>query len=315
MLTYSIRRVAYSVPVLLIASFLLFAFVRTTFDPTARLAASRDPEVRIREQHRLGLDDPLVTQYGHWFKGAIHADFGNSEITRESVTKTIKRGMGNTLQLIIIGAAVSCILALAIGVFSAVKQYSVLDYVFTGVSYIGIAMPPFWFGLIAIEFFAVQHHWLLSLGLHSGDRSGYFNLDYLKHLPLPIATLCVQIIASWSRYERASMLDALNADYVRTAKAKGLRPRQVILKHALRNALIPFVTVVALDFGALFGGLIITESIFSIGGMGRVFFSAIQQGDAYVLEAWMLVAAVIIIGFNLLADLLYGVLDPRIRLS
>ena len=111
------------------------------------------------------------------------------------------------------------------------------------------------------------------------------------------------------------MLDALNADYVRTAKAKGLRPRQVILKHALRNALIPFVTVVALDFGALFGGLIITESIFLIGGMGRVFFSAIQQGDAYVLEAWMLVAAVIIIGFNLLADLLYGVLDPRIRLS
>jgi peptide/nickel transport system permease protein len=134
-------------------------------------------------------------------------------------------------------------------------------------------------------------------------------------LPLPIATLCVQIVASWSRYERASMLDALNADYVRTAKAKGLPRRKVVLKHALRNALIPFVTVVALDFGALFGGLIITESIFSIAGMGRLFFAALQQGDAYVLEAWMLVAAVIIIVFNLIADLLYGVLDPRIRLS
>ncbi|MEY2467996.1 MAG: peptide/nickel transport system permease protein, partial [Actinomycetota bacterium] len=207
-----------------------------------------------------------------------------------------------------------CILALAIGVYSAVRQYSTLDYLFTGLSYIGVAMPPFWFGLIAIEFFAVQHHWLLSLGLHSGDQTG-FNLDYLKHLPLPIATLCVQIVASWSRYERASMLDALNADYVRTARAKGLPRRTVVLKHALRNALIPFVTVVALDFGALFGGLIITEQIFSIGGMGRIFFSAIQQGDAYVLEAWMLVAAVIIIFFNLVADLLYGILDPRIRLS
>ena len=314
MLTYSIRRVVYSIPVLLIASFLLFVFVRTTFDPTARLAASRDPEVRIREQHRLGLDDPLVQQYGRWLKGAVHGDFGNSEITRDPVTRTIHRAMGNTLQLILIGAAVSCAVALAIGVYSAVRQYSALDYVFTGLSYIGVAMPPFWFGLIAIEFFAVQHHWLLSLGLHSGDQSG-FSLDYLKHLPLPIATLCVQIVASWSRYERASMLDALNADYVRTARAKGLPRRTVILKHALRNALIPFVTVVALDFGALFGGLIITEQIFSIGGMGRVFFSAIQQGDAYVLEAWMLVAAVIIILFNLIADLLYGVLDPRIRLS
>jgi peptide/nickel transport system permease protein len=292
----------------------LFVFVRTTFDPTARLAASRDPQVRIREQHRLGLDDPLVTQYGRWLKGAVRGDFGQSEITRENVTTTIHRAMGNTLQLILIGAAVSCAVALAVGVYSAVRQYSTLDYAFTGLSYIGVAMPPFWFGLIAIQFFAVQHHWLLSLGLHSGDSHG-FGLDYLKHLPLPIATLCVQIIASWSRYERASMLDSLNADYVRTAKAKGLPQRTVVLKHALRNALIPFVTVVALDFGALFGGLIITEQIFSIGGMGRVFFSAIQQGDAYVLEAWMLVAAVMIIAFNLLADLLYGVLDPRIRLS
>jgi peptide/nickel transport system permease protein len=292
----------------------LFAFVRTTFDPTARLAASRDPQVRIREQHRLGLDDPLVTQYGRWLKGAVRGDFGHSEITRENVTTSIKRSMGNTLQLILIGATVSCVVALAVGVYSAMRQYSVLDYTFTGLSYVGVAMPPFWFGLIAIQFFAVRHQWLLSLGLHTGD-SHAFNLDYLRHLPLPIATLCVQIVASWSRYERASMLDALNADYVRTAKAKGLPRRKVVLKHALRNALIPFVTVVALDFGALFGGLIITEQIFSIGGMGRLFFSAIQQGDAYVLEAWMLVAAVIIIAFNLIADLLYGILDPRIRLS
>jgi len=313
-LTYALRRVAYSIPVLLIASFLLFAFVRSTFDPTARLAASRDPQVQIRERERLGLDDPIVVQYQRWLGNAVTGDFGQSEVSREDVTKTIRRGMGNTLQLIVIGAVVSCVLALAIGIYSAIKQYSALDYVFTGMSYVGVAMPPFWFGLIAIQFFAVKNNWLLSLGLHTGDSTAY-DLDYLRHLPLPIATLCVQIIASWSRYERASMLDAMNADYVRTARAKGVPKRKVVMKHALRNALIPFVTVVALDFGALFGGLIITEQIFSIGGMGRVFFNAIQQGDAYVLEAWMLVAAVIIIGFNLVADLLYGLLDPRIRLS
>ncbi|MDP1794221.1 MAG: ABC transporter permease, partial [Acidimicrobiales bacterium] len=215
MLTYSVRRVLYSVPVLLLASFLLFAFVRTTFDPTARLAASRDPEVRVREQQRLGLDDPLVTQYGRWLGGAVRGDFGESEISREDVTKTIRRGLGNTLQLIVIGAVVSCLVALGVGIFSATRQYTLPDYMLTALSYIGVAMPPFWFGLIAIQFFAVRHNWLFSLGLHSGDQTG-FNIDYLRHLPLPIATLCVLIVASWSRYERASMLDALIADYVRT---------------------------------------------------------------------------------------------------
>ncbi len=314
MLTYAVRRILYSIPVILIASFLLFWGVRQTFDPTARLAQSRDPGLIERERARLGLDDPIIVQYGNWLKGAVHFDFGESAVSRDDVSSMISRSMGNTLQLIIIGAAVSALIAIGIGVYSAVRQYSVLDYAFTGLSYVGVAMPPFWFGLLAIEFFAVQHHWLLSVGLHTGDTTG-FDLDYLKHLPLPIATLCVQIVASWSRYQRASMLDTLGADYVRTARAKGVRRRTVIFKHALRNALIPFVTVVALDFGALFGGLIVTEQIFSIGGMGRLFYNAILQGDVYVVQAWMIVVAVIVILFNLFADLLYGVLDPRIRLS
>ena len=314
MLTYSLRRVLYSIPVLLIASFVLFAGVRATFDPTARLAQSRDPQVQIRERERLGLNDPLVVQYGNWLKNAVHGDFGQSATSREDVSKMISRAMGNTLQLIIIGAVVSVFIAIGIGVFSAVRQYSILDYLFTGLSYIGVAMPPFWFGLLAIEFFVVQHRWFLSVGLHTGDSSG-FDLDYLKHLVLPVATLCVQIIASWSRYQRASMLDALSADYVRTARAKGVPRWKVVFKHALRNALIPFVTVVALDFGALFGGLIITETIFSIGGMGRLFYNAILVGDVYVVQAWMILVAVIIILFNLCADLIYGILDPRIRLA
>jgi peptide/nickel transport system permease protein len=315
MLIYAVRRVLYSIPVVLIASFLLFGFVRATFDPTARLSAvSRDPATRERERERLGLDEPLVVQYGTWLKGAVHGDFGQSSASRDEVSSMISRSMGNTLQLIVIGAGVSAAVAVGIGVYSAVRQYSVLDYLFTGLSYVGVAMPPFWFGLLAIEFFAVRHRWFFSVGLHSGASSG-FDVDYLRHLVLPVATLCVQIIASWSRYQRASMLDALGSDYVKTARAKGVPRRKVVVRHALRNSLIPFVTVVALDFGNLFGGLIITENIFAIGGMGRLFFHALQVGDVYVLEAWMVVVAVLIIFFNLVADLLYGVLDPRIRLS
>ena len=252
-------------------------------------------------------------QYKDWLQGAIHGDFGQSSASREDVSSMLSRAMGNTLQLIIIGAAVSAAIAIGVGVYSSVKQYSKLDYLFTGLSYIGIAMPPFWFGLLLIEFFVVQNRWFLSVGLHTGDSTA-FNWDYARHLVLPIATLCVQIVASWSRYQRASMLDSLGADYVRTARAKGVPRRKVIFKHALRNSLIPFVTVVALDFGALFGGLIITENIFAIGGMGRLFYNALLVGDVYVVEAWMIVVAVLIIFFNLLADLLYGVLDPRIRL-
>ncbi len=314
MLTYAVRRVLYSIPVLLIASFLLFWGVRATFDPTARLAASKDPQVQQRERERLGLDRPIIVQYKDWLQGAVHGDFGQSSASRDEVSTMISRAMGNTLQLIIIGATVSAAIAIGVGVYSSVKQYSKLDYLFTGVSYVGIAMPPFWFGLLLIEFFVVQNRWFLSVGLHTPGTSGY-NWDYARHLVLPIATLCVQIVASWSRYQRASMLDSLGADYVRTARAKGVPRRKVIFKHALRNSLIPFVTVVALDFGALFGGLIITENIFAIGGMGRLFYNAILVGDVYVVEAWMIVVAVLIIFFNLLADLLYGVLDPRIRLS
>ena len=315
MLTFILRRILYSIPVLLIASFLLFSFTRATFDPTAHLRASRDPHAVERERERLGLNDSMIVQYKHWLgKATLHGDLGESSLTNEEVSKMISRSMGQTIQLILWGALLSAIIAVAIGMYSAVKQYSIPDYLFTGASYLGIAMPPFWFGLIAIELLVVKSHVFYSVGLHSTGHTGV-NLDYVRHLALPVATLCVQIVASWSRFERASMLDVLGADYVRTARAKGVRERTVIGRHALRNALIPLVTVMSLDIGGLFGGLIITEVIFSIGGMGRLFFTAIVAGDVYVVEAWMIVAAIFIIAFNLLADVLYGVLDPRIRVS
>lgn len=322
MFVYLVRRVLISIPVVLLASFILFVFVRDTFDPTARLRTSRDPAVIARETERLGLDKPIVVQYGKWLAEFTQGDWGKSERTRENVTGMISSAFLNTLQLIAWGILASGLLAVSIGVYSAVKQYSMGDYALTGASYLAIAMPPFWFGLIAInviafkfqDWFGLSSPPVFFVGLHSANSSG-FNMDYLKHLVLPVMTLSVQIVGSWSRYQRSAMLDVLHADYIRTARAKGVPRRKVIFKHGVRNALIPLVTVMGVDIGLLFGGLIVTETIFSVPGMGRLFIQALLQGDIPVLEAWMVVVAVFVVGFNLLTDMLYGLLDPRIRVS
>jgi peptide/nickel transport system permease protein len=323
LLSYLARRVLYAIPVILVAGLLLFWFVRATFDPCARLRSSRQGAQVVQEcRQNLRLDDPVPVQFGHWLSNAVQGDLGESERTRESVSSMMGRAMGYTLQLIGWGILVSAVLAVTLGVYSAVRQYSIGDYTFTALSFIGLAMPPFWFGLLAIQWLSVgPKQWFgldepifYFVGLHSGDSSG-LDLDYLRHLVLPVMTLTVQIIAEWSRFQRASMLDVLSADYVRTARAKGVPRRKVVYHHALRNALIPLVTVMALDIGALFGGLIITEQIFAIPGMGRLFIDALNAGDAPVLVAWTLVTALFVVLFNLLADVLYGVLDPRIRLT
>jgi peptide/nickel transport system permease protein len=316
---YAARRVLVSIPVLLIASFLLFAFVRSTFDPTDKLILSRDKTAVARARHELGLDRPIVNQYGSWLGDFVQGDWGTSQRTQERVFPMVRRALWNTTQVAFWGVLFAGTIAVAVGIYSATRQYSVGDYALTGLSFVGLAMPPFWFGLIAIQFLAVYpRDWfdlsdplVYFVGLHSVDKSGL--LDYARHLVLPVLTLTVQVVASWSRYERASMLDALHADYVRAARARGLPRRTVVLRHAFRNALIPLVTVITLDVGALFGGLIVTETIFSISGMGRLFLDALVAADGPVLLAWVVLTAVITIAFNLLADVLYAVLDPRIR--
>jgi peptide/nickel transport system permease protein len=322
MLTYISRRVLYSIPVILIASFLLFFFVRETFNPCTRVRASRDITALARCEESLHLDEPIFSQYGRWLGDALSGDLGNSERTDADVQPMIQRALWYTVQLIFWGILVSAVVAIALGVYSAVRQYSVGDYTFTALSYIGLALPPFVFGILAIqilaigptEWFDLDEPWFYFIGLHEDGQSG-FNLDYVRHLVLPVMTLTVQIIAEWSRFQRAAMLDVMSADYIRTARAKGVPRRQVIFKHGLRNALIPLVTVMALDIGVLFGGVIITEQVFAIPGMGRLFIEALQAGDAPVLVAWMIVTATFIVLFNLIADVLYGVLDPRIRLT
>jgi peptide/nickel transport system permease protein len=322
-LAYIARRILFSVPVLVIASFVVFWGVRSTYDPTDKYRQSKDAARLIAEKRKeLGLDRNIVSQWWSWFSKFVRGDWGVSSATDEKVSKMTSRAFGFTIQLIIWGVLISLVIAIAVGVYSAVKQYSFGDYFFTGLSYLGVALPPFWFALMANQYFSFwpKDHFgwskplVFFVGLHSTGKSG-INLDYFQHLALPVLTLTVQIVAVWSRFQRASMLDTLSADYIRTARAKGLDRRKVIFKHALRNALIPLVSQSAVDAGALFGGLVITESIYSIPGMGRLFINALQTGDVNVILAWMMVGAIFVILFNLFADLVYGLLDPRIRVA
>ena len=322
MITFVVRRVLYSIPVLFVASFILFCAVRLTFNPTNNLAFSRDPRAIERFREKFGLNDPVPVQYFKWLGNVLRGDWGVSSRTNGDVFPMVWRAMGYTMQLIVWGVLFSTLIAVGMGVYSAVRQYSAFDYLSTGASYVGVSMPPFWFGLIATQFFVFTLPQWLNLdsrpfyfvGLHSVGESG-FNLDYLRHLFLPVLTLSVQIVAEWTRYQRSSMLDVMSADYIRTARAKGVPRRRVVFRHGLRNALIPLVTVIAVEAGLLFGGLIVTETIFSVPGMGRLFVQSLQVGDAYVLMAWFFLVAIAVIVFNLLADVLYAVLDPRIRLS
>jgi peptide/nickel transport system permease protein len=323
LLRYVGRKVVSSIPVLLVASFITFWLVRVAIDPLAKFRHQRDSARVLAEQReKLGLDNSIVQQWWDWLTGFVRGDMGTSSRTGDSVSSMISRALWPTVQLLFWATLFSVCVAIVLGVYSAVKQYSAGDYFFTGLSYIGIAMPDFWFALLAIAllvtgptvWFNLDQPIFYSIGLHSEGQSG-LNVDYFRHLALPVLTLTVTSVAAWSRYLRAEMLGVLNADYVRTARAKGVPAKRVIRRHAFRNALIPFITVTALDTAFLIGGVIIVERIFSIPGMGRAFLAALQAGDAPFLLSWFLVVAIAVIGFNLICDLLYAVLDPRIRLS
>jgi len=320
-LRFATRRLVKSVPVLFIGSFLLFLAVRSAFDPLAKLRQLRDPEVIQRETERLGLDRSVLVQYVKWLKGFVTGDWGVSVRTSGDVRPMISDALVVTLQLLVPALILATVAAIAVGVYSALRQYSVGDHVLTALAYIGLAMPAFWFGLVLIQTLAIWPQRALDLeeppfyfvGLHSPGQP-HSLLDTARHLVLPVLTLTVGLVASWSRFMRSSMLGALSSDYVRTARAKGVPRRQVVVNHALRNSWGPLMTVVALDAALLVGGLLITEQVFSIPGMGRLFLTSLLAGDVNVLLPWMFVTGIAVITFNLLADIGYGLLDPRVRL-
>lgn len=266
---------------------------------------------------RKHLDEPLIVQYGYWLGDAFTNRFGTTLLSDRPIWPELSRALKNTVQLVIAAEVFAIILALLLGVLSARKQYSVFDYATTTISFFGYSVPIFWFALILQVivtniFLATGVRVFFTAGLSSPAPANFF-IDRLQHLALPIIALSYVSIAQYSRYARGSMLEVLNSDYVRTARAKGLPERSVTMKHALRNALIPVVTVAAVNMGAVFSGVILTESVFSLDGMGLFFVEALARREVYALMAWLMVTSVFIIVFNLIADIVYGILDPRIR--
>jgi peptide/nickel transport system permease protein len=323
MLTYIVRRILYSIPVLVATSFLIFTFVSVSGDPLGRLRANTNitrGQIHAIE-HAKRLDRPVIVRYGYWVRDAVTKKFGTTLFGNQKIWPELKRVMGHTLQFVLTALIISIGLGIAIGVYSALRQYSVFDYTATTLSFVGFATPVFWLALM-LQVLVVQIYlkWGIRVfytsGLSSPVNPGHglhFLLDRAQHLALPVITLVVLSTAVYSRYMRASMLEVLSSDYVRTARAKGLIERHVIMRHAFRNALIPLVTVVALSFGDLFAGAIVTETIFTLDGMGFYFINSLFASDPYPVMAWLMVVAVVVITFNLIADILYAVFDPRIR--
>jgi peptide/nickel transport system permease protein len=323
-LAYVARRVLYSIPVLLATSFLIFSFVSIAGDPLARLRAN--PNITHEQlesiRHDKKLDRPVVVRYGFWVRDAVTEKFGTTLFGNRPIWPDLKRVMGHTLQFVLSAIIISVVLGIAIGVYSALRQYSLFDQIATTLSFIGFALPVFWLALM-LQVLVVQIYlkWHIRVFYTSGLSSVqpghglHFLLDRVQHLALPVIALSFLSIAGHSRYMRASMLDVLNSDYLRTARAKGVVERRVVLKHAFRNALIPMITIVALDFGGLFAGAIVTETIFTLDGMGYYFINSLFASDPYPVMAWLMIVATMVVLFNLVADVLYGVFDPRIRLS
>jgi peptide/nickel transport system permease protein len=247
-------------------------------------------------------------------------EFGTTTIGDRPILPDLKRVMGHTLQLVVVSELLAILLAVGIGVYSALRQYSVFDYTATTFSFIGLATPVFWLALMLQVLFVNIYLWFDVRIFYTANLSGidpgsgfHFVLDRAQHLGLPIITLMIASIATYSRFMRASMLEVVNSDYVRTARAKGLNERKVTMKHAFRNALIPMVTIVALNLGALLSGAVVTETVFGLDGMGFYFVNQLQLGDPYPVMAWLMVVAILVVVFNLIADITYGILDPRVR--
>ena len=322
---YILRRCLAGLLTLLVASFLVFLLVAVSGDPLANLKANPhiSPATIQAARIQLHLNQPLLERYWTWLTGMLHGSFGTST-TGEDVGGQLGTRILVTLRMVVPATILAAIVAVLIGVVSAVKQYSLLDHTLTGLAYLFYSTPVFIVAILLKDFLAIDvnnaagHTVLYTIGQNTPGTTGAWSVftDAFAHTVLPVITLTLITYAGWSRYQRASMLDVLNADYVRLARAKGLSPRRVLYVHALRNALIPITTVIALDFATIIGGALITEIAFGWEGMGRFLLGGLTgpvSPDVYVVQAWLMVAATAVIVFNIIADLVYGLLDPRIR--
>ena len=333
MLAFAVRRLILSIPTLLFISFVIFMLLQLApGDPMAQVPLTVPPEVKEKMRQALGLGEPPLVQYWKWIVQVFWIEpqvvfdyvFGTnlsegklrviSWQTRSPVMDIIIQRIPQTLWVVGTAYVVAILIALPIGIYSAYRQYSVFDQAGTFVTMIGFSIPPFFTGPLLIVIFSVQLGWFPSIydtTLVVNDWASF--KVQLQQMIMPVMVLALQITAQLSRYMRASMLDNLNQDYVRTARAKGLSEAIVVLQHVLRNSMIPVVTVIALGIPAIFGGAIITESVFKVNGIGQLLITALFANDLPMVMTLTFIFAVLIVMFNLVADILYGVLDPRIR--
>lgn len=343
MSNYVLRRLVQAIPQLVIISVVLFVLMQSFGDPIATLGARTPPRAEDRERLRrmMGLDQPLYVQYLVWLagndwlkldmdgdgvgetpgvrRGILRGDLGNSLVTRQPVAEMIADRLPNTLLLMITVEIVIIVFSLLIGVYSAIRQYSVFDNVLTTFSFVGYSMPVFWLALMMMYLFSVNFKrwglpYLPTVGMYD-PSVGPLPLEIAKHMVMPVITLAVISIAGYSRYVRSSMLEVLQNDYIRTARAKGVREWHVIFRHALKNASLPFVTLIGLDIPFLLAGAVVTERIFAWPGMGRLFIDHTERADFPVLMGILMFISLAVVVFQLLTDVAYSVLDPRIRLS
>jgi peptide/nickel transport system permease protein len=335
MLTYTLRRLLFAVPTLLVISFIIFALLDLApNDPTGNLPLTIPPEVREQIRISLGLGEPFHIRYVKWLEQFFVNEplnllerwtgwtIGDSEnrlrvtswATRSPVVDLIVQRLPQTLWVVGMSYVVAVLIAVPIGVISAYRQYSLFDQIGTLVSMIGFSVPTFFTGLLFIVVFSVWLGWLPSIYDTTHRVTDWNSFVFqVKQMAMPVMVLALANASQISRFMRASMLDNLNQDYVRTARAKGLKERTVVLLHVLRNSLIPVVTVIALGVPTIFGGAIITEQIFRVNGIGQLLIIGIEGADIPLVQTLTFIFAVLIVLFNLIADLLYGMLDPRIR--
>jgi peptide/nickel transport system permease protein len=320
MLIYVVRRLLQAVPLLLVISALIFTLLYLMpGDPLYRMLEGI-PNLRAQDYERLrrlyGFDDPVYLQYGKWLWQLIQLNPGYSREYGQPVFDIIWPALKNTLVLTVAAVVIGKVIAVVLGIFSAVRQYSLGDYILTATTFIAYSVPAFWLGLMLIIAFSVKLGWLPTSGIVNSELTpGTWEatVDWLKHLILPVAVLAISEIIQVQRFMRSSLLEVLRQDYLTTARAKGLSEQVVIGRHALKNALIPVVTIVAVTMPRVVGGSTVIETVFAYPGMGRLLYTSIMGNDYVVAMTVVMIIAVTVVFFNLLADVLYGWLDPRIR--
>jgi len=311
MLEYIVKKFLMMIPIVILVSMILFLLLSTLPGDAALIAAgeySSDEDI-AELRHSMGLDQPVYVQYWNWFSRVLRGDFGKSLLTGSSITERVALRFPATLQLTILSMIVSVLIALPLGIASAVYRNSIWDSLCSFIGVIGVSMPSFWLGMLFIIFFSLNLSWLPTSGFVSILENP---IEGIRHLIMPAFSIGASFAATTMRQTRNALLEVLNQDYMITAKAKGLPGYLIIWKHALRNALIPVVTVVAMQTGKLFGGAIIAETVFVIPGLGSDIVNSIMSRDYPITMALILVVAIIVIVINTFIDILYGVIDPRV---